>query len=638
MSTTPDYVHDRVGDVRPSQLLYTYGIGSIVDLQRMSVIVLGLDDWSELDCEPVSEPRLLQAVRGVHPEVTELRMPPKPKPSQADRLQQLTGVPVAPFPRWLRCSRCQAIAPLHTGVFRININPYRPEEASYVHATCQFDAGRGKPRAFPVRFLIACEHGHLDDFPWDSYVHHGKLCPQGGSALRLSESGTAGEAADVFVKCTACEQSRPMASAFAASRGDGGLMTCTGRSPHLRVYDSEPCAMPMKTILLGASHLWFPRVYSALHIPGITDELDLLVDQYADALANVNACEELRFFREYRGRDFPELMGYGDDELWEAIERYRTVPEINTVTEGGLDLPPSAQIKLPEWEAMTSPEALTPTRDFRLRRVEVPASYRSVLKSVVLVERLREVRAFIGFNRWKSMNEFGDASGVGNDKDRLVPVRRNDDPFTWVPAADVRGEGIFLQLDEDAIQAWEDRVWNTDWANTFRKAYEARLKSRGVTVQADDKAALRRILLHSLSHALMRGFALESGYSAASLQERIYALAPGYGGAEMAGVLIYTAASDSEGTLGGLVRLGEAEYLEKLLNSALAAIQICSTDPLCSEHEPDTDRGADLHAAACHTCLFAPETSCEMGNQWLDRGALVETFTGGETAFFASPA
>jgi hypothetical protein len=626
-------VNDRVGDVRPSQLLYTYGIGSIVDLQRMSVMVLGLDDWSELDTTPISEPRLLRAVQDVHQDVTELRIPPRPKPTQADRAQQLIGVPVAPFPRWLRCRRCQTIAPAHTGMFRININQYKPEEAEYVHANCL--KTKGKARAFPVRFLVACEHGHLDDFPWDSYVHRGQPCPRGGSSLRLSESGTAGEAADVFVTCNACEMKRPMTQAFGASRGESGLMACTGRYPHLREYDAETCGMPMKAILLGASHLWFPRVYSALHIPRITDEIDLLVDESKDDLANIKALGEITFFRQYRGADFRELMAYNDEEIWEAIERQRAVDDVSAEDDEGLGLPPSAQIKRPEWEALTNPDAIAPTRDFRLRRVDVPAPYRSVLESVVLVERLREVRAFIGFNRWKSMNEFGDASGVGNDADRLAPIRRKDEPLTWVPAADVRGEGIFIQLREDVVQEWEVRVWETAWANTFRQAYTARLKARGLS-GGPDTASFRRILLHSLSHALMREFALESGYAAASLQERIFALAPGHGGAEMAGVLIYTAASDSEGTLGGLVRLGESAYLEKLLNNALESIRICSTDPLCAEHTPDTELGLDLHGAACHTCLFAPETSCEMGNQWLDRGVLVETFARQGTEWFGS--
>jgi hypothetical protein len=129
------------------------------------------------------------------------------------------------------------------------------------------------------------------------------------------------------------------------------------------------------------------------------------------------------------------------------------------------------------------------------------------------VERLREVRAFIGFNRWRSMNEFGDVSGVTEtEAERLVPIRRRDDPLSSVPAADVQGEGVFIQLREDAVMEWEAKIWHSDWAKEFSDAYAARLKSRGVSSTTDDTATFRRILVHSLSHALMREFALESGY------------------------------------------------------------------------------------------------------------------------------
>jgi hypothetical protein len=135
----------------------------------------------------------------------------------------------------------------------------------------------------------------------------------------------------------------------------------------------------------------------------------------------------------------------------------------------------------------------------------------------------------------------------------------------------------------------------------------------------------------------MRQFALECGYSHASIRERIYALPPEAEGGPMAGVLLYTAAPDSEGTLGGLVALGQPDELERHLDGALAAAGLCASDPLCAEHEPDPD-GMTLHAAACHACLFAPETSCERGNRYLDRAVLAELVSGVSIAFFPAVA
>ena len=137
-------------------------------------------------------------------------------------------------------------------------------------------------------------------------------------------------------------------------------------------------------------------------------------------------------------------------------------------------------------------------------------------------------------------------------------------------------------------------------------------------------------MLHSLSHALMREFSLECGYNAASIRERIYA--PGGPEAEEGSILIYTAAPDSEGTLGGLVSLGEPDELGRLLDQALAHAGLCASDPLCSEHDPTKD--GTLHGAACHACLFAPETSCEVGNRYLDRALVVPTYRDAKAAIF----
>jgi hypothetical protein len=102
----------------------------------------------------------------------------------------------------------------------------------------------------------------------------------------------------------------------------------------------------------------------------------------------------------------------------------------------------------------------------------------------------------------------------------------------------------------------------------------------------------------------------------------------------MAGILIYTAASDSEGTLGGLVQLGHPVTLGRQIQNAMESMRICGSDPLCAEHSPAAD-GRAIHGACCHACLFAPETSCEKGNRFLDRSTLVATFAAKGTKFFA---
>lgn len=134
----------------------------------------------------------------------------------------------------------------------------------------------------------------------------------------------------------------------------------------------------------------------------------------------------------------------------------------------------------------------------------------------------------------------------------------------------------------------------------------------------------------------MRQLALECGYTAASIRERIYARDPNVEGQPakpMAGVLIYTAAPDSQGTLGGLVSLGEPSQLSRHLVSAMRDALLCASDPLCAEHQP-SQQGITLHGAACHACMFSPETSCERGNKYLDRSVLMPTVERDDLAFF----
>jgi hypothetical protein len=172
-----------------------------------------------------------------------------------------------------------------------------------------------------------------------------------------------------------------------------------------------------------------------------------------------------------------------------------------------------------------------------------------------------------------------------------------------------------------------DDLMNTDWEQTLNAAHEAWQAATAACHRASGRG-MRYVLLHTFAHAMIRELALECGYSAAGIAERVYARS---GDDPMAGVLLYTAAPDSEGTLGGLVSLGQRDRLGQLIDQALNAARLCSSDPLCAEHDP-RDRRV-LYGAACHACLLAAETSCERGNHYLDRRLLVDTFAGADAAF-----
>src|SRR5260221_1117214 len=155
-----------VGELRPSQVLFTYGIGSIVDLPYISTMVMGLDDWENPYPAMVGEERLLQAVRAVlGPQVLRLLAPPEAPepvggpPNPFDE-SAMVGVPVAAFPRWMLCPRCRTLASLDSGLFQLKADVYRPDKTRYVHVNCS-SAG-APPPVVPARFLVACKNGHLE--------------------------------------------------------------------------------------------------------------------------------------------------------------------------------------------------------------------------------------------------------------------------------------------------------------------------------------------------------------------------------------------------------------------------------------------------------------------------------------------
>jgi hypothetical protein len=605
-----------VGELRPSQILLSFGVGSLVDLPNLSVIVMGLDDWPIAHSTQIGEERLLASVQQIlgH-QAKKLLTPPRAPESPSgqtnwfDEAHQV-GVPVAPFPRWLVCSQCRLLAPISSGLFEAKMVAYRPDQTRYVH-NC---TTRGRsPVAIPARFMVACPNGHLDDFPWLEFVHRGAAACKG--PLRLYEVGASGEAADVEVECDECKKKRRMAEAFGRDNAQN-MPPCSSRRPHLRDYDYEPCDVEhVRPILQGASNLWFPVTLSVLSIPQATDKLMQLVEENWAVLEKVSSREVLKAFGEIGHLRAFFAQKVTEAQIWEAIQRKRQ-------GKGETEQEPS-DVKSPEWRAFSDPASAPQSRQLRLRAVDPPDDYAQFFTRIVLVERLREVRALIGFTRIESPRDFDTPFDLPNEK-RAVLSRQS---LTWVPATQTNGEGIFFQFSETALRQWMSRVGKQD--AEFRIAHERWRAMKGMQDPARGYPGIRYVLLHTFAHAVIRQLAVECGYTIASIAERIYSQDMG----ELrAGVLIYTAAPDSEGTLGGLCALGNPGKLGKHLGAALQRAGLCASDPLCAEHRPSVD--SSLHGAACHACTFLPETSCERGNKYLDRSVLVKTVERDDLAFF----
>lgn len=602
-----------VGSLRPSQLLWSYGPGALIDLPNLSAITMGLDKWEEDKCTPIEESRLLAAVKRIlGPQVTRLRIPPFVIDENADPLsaEAKIGVPVKPFPRFLRCVRCGLLAEYDSELFHIKSNPYRPELTHFVHTNCEKG---GNSDAVPARFLLACRNGHLDDFPWHWFVHGGPSDCKG--TLRFYEQGASLQTENLWVKCDACGESKSLVHAF-GREAQKKLPACRGRHPHLNTFDSS-CDEQPRAVLLGATNSWFPINLSVLAIPVATNPLSQLIDDGWEDFEDVETIEELKGTVKLmikRGI-LPEIQKYELDEIWEAIQKKQS-------GDNGTEAVSEGDIKTPEWEVLTAPKLPPNWPHFLGKRIDPPQAYSQVIESVVLVERLREVNALIGYTRVEAPDE-------SMDDDERPPMAElcTGDP-EWVPASEVFGEGIFIQFNENVVSSWENLDAVKVRNSLLLQGHQGWRSARNMD-PATGYPGIRYTMIHTISHLLIRELALECGYNSASIRERVYASSES---PSMAGVLLYTAAADSDGTLGGLVELGKAENLGRLIEQALHRATVCSSDPLCSEHEPTEDRS--LHLAACHACCFVSETSCERGNKYLDRALVVRTMENQDCSIF----
>ena len=596
-------------------MIHTYGPGAVVDLPGLSVVLAGTDLWDINHTERVLEPRLLGAVRavpGCH-QVAEFRTPPweDETASPLDEWARI-GVPVHPFPRWLRCTGCDLLSPVDRKLFQLDVNPYRPDRARYFHDRCK---GR-RPSAVPARFFVACPAGHLDDFPWEEFVHRGGQCTGGGSILELKEVGKASRATDMRVVCKTCGTSRLVQDAF-GNDAEAHLPRCRGRHPHLQRFDSG-CTQPTRALLLGASNAWFSVYRSALTIPTVTGDIEQKVAEHWDDLSDIDDRAEFDFIvkRLQKGAGEKALrwvLRWDADDVWQAIVDHRGGEEADAE---------SGDLRGPEWEAFTA--AVPPkSDDFRVRALDTPDGFKKTLDHPIAVDRLREVQALCGFTRID-----GPDAGEPN---RIAPIWKGEQ--SWLPAAEVRGEGILIRLPEARVEQWEKQYRDSSrYADLIKATRNWRMR-RGLDPDEGMRPA-RLVLLHTLSHMLIHQVALDCGYSTASIRERLYCRESGHPeGPPMAGVLLYTASPDSEGTLGGLVALSEPMRLASVLRDAVDRARLCSTDPMCADHRAG-DLGDSLHNAACHACLFAPETSCEEGNRYLDRGAVVPILGHADHAYF----
>lgn len=570
-------------DLRLSETVAPFGVGAIVDVLGESLIAPDTSWWDKKFAPEITCQRLLSRLgAGV------LRQAPAHAGMAA---KETAGLLYWRFPAWRFCERCDRVT---TFTAR--------NRGRWVN---RCDCGGA---LVPMRYVAVCEKGsHIQDIPWFKWTHRGRdagvteevrFC-QAFSELEFKRDSKRGEGLKALnLRCRACKRSRSLAELVV----DGSLahdgIKCKGSQPWMDASGALACEHRLIAVQRGATSNYIADRLSALDIPEDMPQSEVLLGKirghvYFDKVVSDNGGPQAQMVAE-----------------WIATELETTpehVLEVAGTTNGDGDSP-LLDLKDGEWAAFVNKLAAGRDRsesDFVVdgwqitEHPEWPSSLTDRLTGLGQVRRVREVRALRGFYRYRADSDFVLAD-LGPDQSTR-PV---------YPAIELFGEGIFLRFDESLLQAWEQLPEVQQRAEILvgrRRELE--------WAQRLDKPEPRFIALHTLSHLLVRRLAFDSGYASASLQERVYASTERSD--NTAGILIYTAAGDAQGTLGGLVRLGAPDKLVPLLFSALDDADVCSNDPVCIES--DRQGASSLNLAACHGCALISETSCEYGNRLLDR-------------------
>lgn len=638
--------------LRRNQVIAPFGVGAIHVLTgSRAVVTAGLDYWYKTaSSEQISlvrvEEQRLQARLGV----SHFRLPPGP---ETKSLGPDLQIPLFRFPTWHLCPRCHLMD--QRGL------------TTEGNASCSTVSCGGEIMR-QMSFVAACDHGHLQDFPWREWVHRDRT-PTCSQKLRYYAGGS-GSLEDITIKCE-CGKNRNLLGIMSGSlpnpehpdptkrdgwsaltsrmlsysgsdgvSGDEGSKDadpfyCPGGRVWLGETSGQNCFRPLRAVLINATNVHYAKLESALWIPGGgADGAFTALRKKLDEASKRLRISLLRSFNipneqivENLMKEFPgDFANVDKPTLLKAVKG----ESIEGLDSSNLDSVGEEAIRYPEYLKLQESQVPDVTDDHLEVRLaaseQLPERFKKVIASISLVDKLRETRVMAGFTRLIP-NRVGNAPAPANHMWIRPPIIDAD---KWLPAAVVFGEGIFIRFKEDALEQWEKRPELLKHLSSLQDRENAAAIRIG---RPPNLLSPRFVMLHTLAHVLVRRLAFECGYGSASLRERLYV--SNNQETPMAGILIYTASGDCEGSMGGLVRMGEPVHFAKILQLALDEAAWCSSDPVCTESGIHGGQGIDgLSIAACHCCALLAETSCEHFNSYLDRSVVVSSIANDPKAFF----
>ena len=600
------------GELRRSQILTTFGCGAIVDFPRLSGIMAGIDKWTiqQLPESAKIHERNLELLLGkdFFYQVS----------SPENALSETFMLPTYRFPAWYYCPECHRLDTYNKIAKSVSGNN-SDYNASLVCNECSDSSKQVK--LVPSRFVVACLNGHISEFPyiWWTHRRHG-TCDK--PRLMLEYKGSTGGLDSIVLTCENCKATATMAGCMDKEALTG--FRCKRDMPWLgfdeKQWYKDPmeCLATPRVLQRSANNVYYSVNKSALTIPPWSERLqELLASKdtlFQDIFDEEDEDETVRRLKKEFNKH-PEF--YGNDEkafIDAAFFRYgNREEEVN-----------EKSLRMDEYRAFCGQDV--DDEQFRTETVEVPPVVAEYVDQIKLIKKLREVMVLQGFRRIlpAEITDEEERKELGLSNQLFSPISRQ--PMNWLPAIELFGEGIFIRLNEKKVLEWEQV--NCKRYLDMGKRHE---RAKWIGNEMFDASKPRFVLLHTLSHLLIKQLTSQCGYATASIKEKIYSSFVDEG-VEMCGILIYTSATDTDGSLGGLVREGYTDRLSTTFENMLQESSWCSNDPLCIESTSQGYMG--LNYSACHACALLPETSCEAMNCLLDRAAVVGTPDNKGMAYF----
>jgi len=570
-------------ELRPSQFVITYGPGSILETGSGPVVIRTVDEFFRTIGQQPSDFEIFDD-RLCRSELAGRRICRLPTNAELQPVRPVEQwiYPGERFPFWCLCTR------------------HRPQILYQARRGCpqcgpMSDAARtDKAGREVIRFVVACPAGHLDEVNWAAAAHAQQRGCRGGQHYLWHGGGRS--LRFVELECPPCGARGNLGHAYSRP------WPCTGRYPEQGPRPPQStCTETARMLQRGAANLHLPNVVSALTIVDMPSRLHAILTD-SRILASVRT---LRQIGQLTHANFIQAAGaqgvhqstidFLQRTAWTEIEdainqllqqgQGQSLAEVEFVrlvraaTQGAPPVPPTQIGAPPLFEVPLS----------EVRRFHGPGG--TVEFRVSPVTRLRMVlvqKSYVRPVDPQNAQEVGVAFDWGGQM--------------WYPGVELFGEGIFIDLANVDLPLGGRRM------QQWMQRYNA---SGGELINHP-----AHVWWHSLSHRLLRALSVDSGYSTASIRERVYLTFNDQGQAR-GGVLFYTVQPGGDGTLGGLVAL--VERFDEVLQMALLDVDSCSNDPLCEEA---AEAGAP--GSACYSCMLVSETSCEHRNLGLDRLLLVE--------------